>query len=38
MNVVNFLSAMGLFKGQTGAFSRLMTELAREADAARRGW
>lgn len=36
MNVVNFLTAMGLFKGQSGAFFRLMTELAREADAARR--
>ncbi len=38
MNVVNFLTAMGLFKGQSGAFSRLLTELAREADAARRGF
>ena len=38
MNVVNFLTAMGLFKGQSGAFSRFMTELAREADAARRGF
>jgi hypothetical protein len=38
MNVLNFLTAMGLFKGQTGAFFRLLTELAREADAARRGF
>jgi hypothetical protein len=38
MNVVNFLTAMGLFKGQTGGFFRLLTELAREADAARRGF
>jgi hypothetical protein len=38
MNVVNFLTAMGLFKGQSGAFSRFMTQLAREADAARRGF
>ncbi len=38
MNVVNFLTAMGLFKGQSAAFSRFMTELAEEADAARRGF
>jgi hypothetical protein len=38
MNVLNFLTAMGLFKGQSGAFFRLLTELAREADAARRGF
>jgi hypothetical protein len=35
-NVVTFLTNMGLFKGQSGAFFRLMTELAKEADAARR--
>lgn len=37
MNVVNFLTAMGLFKGQTGGFFRFMRELAEEADQARRG-
>jgi hypothetical protein len=37
MNVVNFLTAMGLFKGQTGKFFRFMHELAEEADQARRG-
>jgi len=36
MNVVNFLTAMGLFIGQPPAFFRLLRELAREADAARR--
>ncbi|MCU1320173.1 MAG: hypothetical protein JWP98_1691 [Edaphobacter sp.] len=36
-NVVNFLTAMGLFKGQSGAFVRLMNDLAEDADEARRG-
>jgi hypothetical protein len=36
MNVVNFLTAMGLFIGQPPAFFTLMTRLAQEADAARR--
>src|SRR5215470_5600704 len=35
-NVVNFLTAMGLFIGQRPAFFRLMRQLAREADEARR--
>lgn len=37
MGVVNFLTAMGLFIGQSGAFFRFMKELAEEADEARRG-
>ena len=37
MNVVNFLTSMGLFIGQSGAFFRLLKELAEAADAARRG-
>lgn len=37
MNVVNFLTAMGLFKGQSGAFFRLLHDLAEDADEARRG-
>jgi hypothetical protein len=36
MNVVNFLTAMGLFIGQPPAFSHLMRDLAMDADAARR--
>jgi hypothetical protein len=36
MGVVNFLSAMGLFKGQSAGFFSLLQELAKEADAARR--
>jgi hypothetical protein len=36
MNVVKFLTAMGLFIGQPPAFFNLMTRLAQEADAARR--
>ncbi len=36
MNVVNFLTSMGLFIGQQPAFFNLLTQLAREADAARR--
>jgi hypothetical protein len=37
MNVVNFLTSMGLFIGQSGAFFRLLHELAEDADEARRG-
>ena len=37
MNVVNFLTAMGLFIGQSPAFFNLLRNLAQEADAARRG-
>ncbi len=37
MGAVKFLVADGLFRGQTPAFFRFMTRLAREADAARRG-
>jgi len=37
MGVVNFLTDMGLFIGQSPAFFALMTQLARAADAARRG-
>lgn len=36
MNVVNFLTAMGLFIGQPPAFFRLLRGLAADADAARR--
>jgi hypothetical protein len=36
MGVVNFLTAMGLFIGQSSAFSRLMHDLAEDADEARR--
>ena len=38
MAVVNFLTAMGLFKGQSSGFFAYLHGLAREADAARRGW
>jgi hypothetical protein len=38
MGVVNFLSAMGLFIGQSSGFFKLMEDLARDADAARRGF
>jgi hypothetical protein len=34
--VVNFLTAMGLFKGQSPSFFEVMHDLAREADSARR--
>jgi hypothetical protein len=34
--VVNFLTAMGLFKGQSSAFSKLLADLAEDADEARR--
>jgi hypothetical protein len=37
MGVVNFLSAMGLFIGQTPAFFGLLQDLAEDADAAQRG-
>jgi hypothetical protein len=37
MNVVNFLTSMGLFIGQSGAFFKLLHDLAEDADAARRG-
>jgi hypothetical protein len=36
MAVVNFLTAMGLFRGQSPAFFTTMTMLAQQADAARR--
>jgi hypothetical protein len=35
--VVNFLTSMGLFIGQSPAFFSLLHQLAQEADAARRG-
>jgi hypothetical protein len=37
MGVVNFLTAMGLFIGQSSAFFALMRDLAEDADEARRG-
>ena len=37
MGAVKFLTADGLFRGQSPAFFRFVTQLAREADAARRG-
>ena len=37
MGVVNFLTAMGLFIGQSPAFFKFMRELAEDADGARRG-
>jgi hypothetical protein len=37
MNVVSFLTAMGLFIGQSPTFFNLLRNLAQEADAARRG-
>ena len=37
MGVVNFLTSMGLFIGQSGAFFRLLHDLAEDADEARRG-
>ncbi len=37
MGVVNFLTAMGLFIGQSSAFFTLLHNLAEDADAARRG-
>jgi hypothetical protein len=38
MGVVNFLTSMGLFRGQPGAFFRLIQDLAEDADEARRGF
>jgi len=38
MNVVNFLTSMGLFRGQSGAFFRVLLDLAEDADEARRGY
>ena len=38
MNVVNFLTSMGLFRGQSGAFFRVLQDLAEDADQARRGF
>jgi hypothetical protein len=35
--VMNFLTSMGLFKGQSGAFFALLHDLAEDADEARRG-
>jgi hypothetical protein len=37
MGVVQFLTAMGLFRGQSPAFFATLTMLAQQADAARRG-
>jgi hypothetical protein len=37
MGAVNFLTAMGLFKGQSPAFFELLHDLAMDADRARRG-
>ena len=37
MGVVKFLTDMGLFRGQSQAFSAFLNQLAAEADAARRG-
>jgi hypothetical protein len=36
MGVVNFLTAMGLFKGQSPAFFTVLQDLAQDADSARR--
>jgi hypothetical protein len=38
MAVVNFLTDMGLFIGQSPEFSKLLTKLANQADAAKRGF
>ncbi len=38
MGAVKFLTAMGLFKGQSPAFFSLLKDLAEDADAARRGF
>jgi hypothetical protein len=37
MGVVTFLTAMGLFIGQSPAFFKVLHDLATDADAARRG-
>jgi hypothetical protein len=36
MGVVNFLTNMGLFKGQSPAFFNFLNQLAQDADAAKR--
>jgi hypothetical protein len=36
MGVVTFLTNMGLFKGQSSNFSKLLRDLAEDADEARR--
>lgn len=38
MGVVNFLTGTGLFQGQSPAFFKTLTALARQADAAQRGF
>jgi hypothetical protein len=38
MGVVNFLTGTGLFSGQSPAFFAALTALARQADAAKRGF
>ena len=38
MNVLNFLTDMGLFIGQSPAFFKLLRDLAQDADAAKRGF
>jgi hypothetical protein len=38
MNVVTFLTNMGLFIGQSSAFFKVLKDLAQDADAARRGF
>ena len=38
MNVLNFLTNMGLFIGQSPAFFKLLRDLAQDADAAKRGF
>jgi hypothetical protein len=38
MGVVSFLTAMGLFIGQSSGFFKLLRDLAEDADAARRGF
>jgi hypothetical protein len=37
MGALRFLTAMGLFSGQSEAFFTVLTELAEAADAAQRG-
>jgi hypothetical protein len=38
MGVVKFLTGTGLFMGQTPAFFKALNTLARQADAAKRGF
>ena len=38
MGVVNFLTGTGLFEGQSPAFFKALTALAKHADAAQRGF